>query len=96
MNRTELAVLLADRAGIDLHQARRTMTALFGSSNEEGLIGEILDRGEKVMIAGFGTFFVRQRKARQIKEPRSGELRQVPAARVPSFRPGVPLRERVR
>lgn len=96
MNRTEIASRLAERAGLDLHQARRVLTALFGSGAEGGLIGEVLERGEKVMIGGFGTFFVRERTARKIREPRTGNFREIPPTRVPSFRPGLPLRDRLR
>lgn len=96
MNRGELTTELARRAGLGSAEARRAVRALFGTAPGEGLIADALDRGEKVTIAGFGTFGPRERAARRVRDPRTGEPREVPAARVASFRAGVALRDRLR
>ena len=51
--------------------------------------------GQRVEIRGFGSFTLNQRPARKGRNPRSGEPVHVPAKRVPHFKPGRELRERV-
>ena len=58
-----------------------------------------LIRGDRVILSGFGTFGVSQRKARRIRNPRSGSSIEVAAKRVPRFAAGVELKsaiERIR
>jgi len=55
-----------------------------------------LAQGGKVEIRGFGNFTVRQREARKARNPRSGEVVEVPAKRVPHFKPGKELKEIVK
>jgi integration host factor subunit beta len=54
-----------------------------------------LAQGSKVEIRGFGSFTVRQREARKARNPRTGEMVEVPAKRVPHFKPGKELRAMV-
>ena len=58
----------------------------------EGII-ESLVRGEKVELRGFGSFRVRQRGPRTGRNPKTGESVEVPAKRVPYFKPGKLIRE---
>ncbi|MBI5656116.1 MAG: integration host factor subunit beta [Geobacter sp.] len=58
-------------------------------------MGDALRRGEKVEIRGFGSFTVRERSAREARNPKSGEIVRIPAKRVPFFKTGKELRERV-
>lgn len=51
-----------------------------------------LVRGDRVIISGFGTFGVSHRKARRIRNPRSGSAIEVAAKRVPRFAPGAELK----
>jgi len=54
-----------------------------------------LAQGGKVEIRGFGNFTVRQREARKARNPRTGEMVEVPAKRVPHFKPGKELKAMV-
>jgi DNA-binding protein HU-beta len=54
-----------------------------------------LAQGDKVQIIGFGTFEVRDRKARNVISPATGKEIKVPATRVPAFKPGKSLKEAV-
>ena len=47
-----------------------------------------LAKGDKVEIRRFGNFTVRQREARKARNPKTGEMVEVPAKRVPHFKPG--------
>ena len=54
-----------------------------------------LAEGGRVELRGFGTFSTRQRDARTGRNPRTGESVDVPAKRVPYFKPGKEMRERL-
>ncbi|MBI4691922.1 MAG: HU family DNA-binding protein [Candidatus Terrybacteria bacterium] len=55
-----------------------------------------LKKGEDVSIAGLGIFAVKQRKARQARNPKTGATVNVPATKVPKFRAAKALKEAVR
>ncbi len=64
------------------------------------IIGAILDGvvravrgGDKVEIRGFGSFGTRQRKARVGRNPKTGTRVEVPAKRIPFFKPSKELKE---
>jgi len=54
-----------------------------------------LAEGGRVELRGFGTFSTRQREARTGRNPRTGDSVPVPAKRVPYFKPGKEMRERL-
>jgi integration host factor subunit beta len=56
---------------------------------------EALKNGEKVEIRGFGSFTIREREAREARNPKSGDVVKIPAKRTPFFKTGKELRERV-
>ncbi len=58
-------------------------------------MGDALRKGEKVEIRGFGSFTVRKRDAREARNPKSGEIVNIPAKKTPFFKTGKELRERV-
>ncbi len=60
----------------------------------DGIIGAIRI-GDKVEIRGFGSFRIRQRNARTGRNPKTGDKVEVPAKRVPYFKPSKELRDLV-
>ena len=54
---------------------------------------QALNRGEKIELRGFGSFRVRQRDARRGRNPKTGDPVDIPAKRVPYFKPGKELKE---
>ena len=56
---------------------------------------EALQSGEKVEIRGFGSFTIRERDAREARNPKSGDVVKIPAKKTPFFKTGKELRERV-
>jgi integration host factor subunit beta len=58
-------------------------------------IGQALADGDRVEIRGFGSFTVRQRDAREARNPKSGTVVQIPSKKTPFFKTGKELRERV-
>lgn len=87
MNKSELVLKVSERAEITQKEAAAAVNAFTAS------IQEALSNGDNVTLIGFGTFLVRERAARTGHNPRSGEAIQIPAVKVPSFRPGKSLKE---
>ncbi|MEP2236252.1 MAG: integration host factor subunit beta [Alteripontixanthobacter sp.] len=58
-------------------------------------IAERLAEGGRVELRGFGAFSTRERASRTGRNPRTGEAVEVPAKRVPYFKPGKEMRERL-
>lgn len=56
---------------------------------------EALKSGDKIEVRGFGSFRTRQRKARTGRNPKTGSRVEVPAKRVPFFKPSKELRDQV-
>jgi len=54
---------------------------------------EALRRGEKIELRGFGSFRIRQRGSRKGRNPKTGAQVDVPAKRIPYFKPGKELKE---
>ncbi len=94
MNKAELIDRLADACGMDKKDARQAIEAIFATDPRNGIIASALEAGEKVQITGFGTFELRDRKARTGRNPRTGEAIDIPASRAPAFSAGKPFKER--
>lgn len=58
-------------------------------------IGNALARRDRVEIRGFGSFSLHHRPARIGRNPKTGESVKIPEKRVPHFKPGKEMRERV-
>jgi DNA-binding protein HU-beta len=89
MNKTELISSVAEKSGLTKKDAEKAVNALFAS------VEEALAKGEKVQLVGFGTFEVRDRKARTGRNPQTGAEIQIPAAKVPAFKAGKALKDAV-
>lgn len=55
-------------------------------------VGQALKTGKPVVLTGFGTFTVMKRKARTGVNPATGKKMQIPAKKVPKFKPGKALK----
>lgn len=87
MNKTELVSSVAEKAGITKKDAEKAVNAVFD------VIGEALAQGDRIQLVGFGTFEVRERAARTGRNPRTGDEIDIPATRIPVFKPGKSLRD---
>jgi nucleoid DNA-binding protein len=63
------------------------------ASPGKGIITTCLRRGEKVIISGFGTFHVRERKSRQARNPKTGGKVKVPKRTYPAFKPSKTMKD---
>jgi len=89
MNKTELVVLVAEKAGLSKKDAEKAVTVAFDT------IKEALSEGDKVQLFGFGSFEVKDRAARMGRNPRTGEAMEFPASRIPVFKAGKAFKDEV-
>ncbi|MBQ4566577.1 MAG: HU family DNA-binding protein [Desulfovibrio sp.] len=87
MTKADLVDKIAAKANVTKAAAERSLN-VFLASLEEGLI-----RDGKITLSGFGTFAVESRKARQGRNPRTGETLTIPACKMVKFRPGKTLKD---
>ena len=90
MNKAELVEEVAGKAGLTKKEAGDVVDAITSA------ITDSLVRNERVTLVGFGTFQVRQRKARKGVNPQTREAINIPAKKVPKFTAAKALREAVR
>jgi integration host factor subunit beta len=90
MTKSELVDKLVESNSILTRKESEAIVSLVFDS-----MSEALKEGEKVEIRGFGSFTVRDRDAREARNPKSGELVKIPSKKTPFFKTGKDLRERV-
>ncbi len=89
MNKTEFIERIAREAGVTEGEAQKHFGAF------ESVVTEALKAGDEVRITGFGKFSVRERKAREGRNPQTGEKMKIAASRVPSFSAGNALKQAI-
>ena len=90
MNKTELVAAIAEKAGTSKKGAEKVVNATFD------VISEAMAKGDKISLVGFGTFEVRERAAREGKNPQTGEKIKIAACKVPAFKAGKALKDSVK
>ena len=88
MNKGEFIAAVAAK-GLAKKDAEKAVNAV------SDIIGDALAKGEAVQLIGFGTFGVKERAAREGRNPRTGEKVKIAAAKVPYFRPGKALKDKL-
>ncbi|MHB8880430.1 MAG: HU family DNA-binding protein [Thermodesulfovibrionales bacterium] len=89
MTKTELVAKMADAAGISKAAAAAAFDELVNS------ITKTVKKGQKVSILGFGTFSLTKRKARNGRNPRTGEVVKIAARKAPKFTAGKGFKDAV-
>lgn len=89
MTKKDLVGKIALDARLTRVQATRALDAFL-----EGIQASLV-RGDRVTLSGFGTFGVLHRKARRVRNPRSGSAIEIAAKRVPRFAPGQDLKSAI-
>lgn len=89
VTKSELIEMVAQRTGMTKGRAEMVVTTIFDSMTEA------LARGDGIEIRGFGSFTVRQYKSYEGRNPRTGDVVHVPPKKLPFFKVGKDLRERV-
>ena len=89
MNKTELIDHIAASADISKAAATRSLEAVIGA------VKTTLKKNGTVTLVGFGTFSVSKRAARAGRNPQTGDVIKIKAAKVPKFKPGKGLKDAV-
>ena len=87
MNKTELIALTAERTGLTKKDTERVINAALDA------VSAAMAEGDKVQLSGFGAFDVKDREARVGRNPHTKEAGEIPATKVPVFKPSKALRD---
>jgi len=90
LNKAELVEEVTNYTGLTKTESGEAVNAIIS------VITDSLARGEEATLVGFGTLQVGTRKARTGRNPQTGGSIQIPARRVPLFKAGKDLKEKVR
>ena len=90
MTKKELTQSVSDLTGVPEDATARVIHTVMES------ILTALQRGDSVVLPGFGTFSVSHRKAQQSRNIKTGEPMEIPARNIPLFKPGKNLKDAVR
>ena len=89
MKKAELVEAIATKTGLTKADANRALDATFE------VITKALKKGERVPVAGFGTFNVSKRKAREGRNPQTGATVHIAARNAVTFKAGTALKDMV-
>ena len=89
MNKSGLIEKLAEKTGLNVIQAEEVVNLIYRKMRET-LVG-----GGRIEIRGFGSFVVKEYKAYQGRNPKTGDRISVPPKKLPFFKVGKELKERV-
>ena len=89
MNKAELVSEIANGTGLTKTKASEVVDSIVSS------VTEALKNGEKVTLVGFGTFTTSKREARKGRNPKTGEVINIPGKTVARFKAGSELSKNV-
>ena len=90
VTKKELTELVAKKANLTNKAAKEAIRVFLNA------IRDSLKRDEKVVLTGFGTFSLRNRKSRKGRNPKTGETITISARKAPGFTPGKSLKKAVK
>jgi DNA-binding protein HU-beta len=93
MNKKQMAAALAEAADIPHIKASKLLNILFDA--DDGIIPGALGGGDKLLVAGFGTFEVKERKGRVGTNPATGAKMTIAPKKYVAFKAGKNLRDRI-
>lgn len=89
MNKADLITSMAEKSGLTKKDAEKALKSFIES------VDEALAKDDKVQLVGFGTFEVKARAERKGRNPKTLEEITIPASKVPVFKAGKELKEKV-
>jgi nucleoid DNA-binding protein len=89
VKKKELIERIAEKADVPKSEAQKYFEAF------EEVVTDALKAGEEVQITGFGKFSVKERKAREGRNPQTGQKMKIAAQKVPAFSAGNALKEAI-
>lgn len=89
MNKSELVDAIANDTGLSKKDSEAALKSFIENISKE------LTKGNEVSLIGFGTFATGKRASRSGRNPKTGETIKIPASKMPKFKPGKALKDRV-
>ena len=89
MNKKQLIERMVEHTDSPKSEAEKHLEAFTAA------VSGALKAGEEVQLPGFGKFYVREQKAREGRNPQSGEKMNIPARKVPAFKAGKSFKESI-
>lgn len=89
MTKKELIDLLAEAEDVSRRTAKKIVNAVFDR------LSNALERGDRIEVRGLGSFKIKQYDGYQGRNPKTGEAVTIPPKKLPVFKAGKELRERV-
>ena len=89
MNKSDLVEVLSRETGLTLTKSEEVVRTVFSGMTNA------LAKGDRVEIRGFGSFRIRYRRAKEGRNPKTGETVSVPPKKVPFFKAGKEMKEMV-
>lgn len=89
MNKADLINATAASTGLSKKDSEKAVNTVIDA------ITDALVKGDKVQLVGFGVFEVKSRAARTGRNPRTKEVIEIPASKIPQFKPGKALKDAV-
>ena len=89
MNKKQLIERMVEHTNSPKSEAEKILEAFTAA------ISQGLKAGEEIQLPGFGKVYVRQLKAREGRNPQSGEKMKIPASKVPAFKAGKSLKDSI-
>ena len=89
MNKLELIQAVKDKTGLNKQEANDVVKLFFDSFTDA------MVNGDRIEIRGFCSFFIKEYDSYTGRNPKTGKKVQVPAKKMPFFKPGKALKERV-
>lgn len=89
MNKKDLVAKLAEDAGTTKKDAEAVLNSFMDT------VGQVLAKGDKISLVGFGTFETSERSARKGRNPQTGKEIDIPAKTLPKFKAGKSLKDKV-
>lgn len=89
MNKSDLVRQVAEKAGITISKAKDAVEGFME------VVSDSLENEGDVTLVGFGRWATVDRKARKGRNPRTGDVIDIPKAKVVKFRPGKELKNRI-
>ncbi|MDG4548912.1 MAG: HU family DNA-binding protein [Candidatus Contendobacter sp.] len=90
MNKTELVDVVAQATNLSKATAGKAVTAVLDA------IQVALNKGDSVVLTGFGTFSIRERPARTGHNPKTGQPMELKASKTPVFKAGKTFRDTIK
>ena len=89
MNKSELVAMMAEKADLSKKDAEKALNAFVES------VQDTVKSGDKISLVGFGTFELRERAAREGRNPQTGEVMKIAASKAPKFKAGKALKDMI-